>query len=36
MTKKTAYIQEEQKRITGLVTKKFKKYYLSGGKALAF
>ena len=36
MTKKTAYIQLEQKRITGLVTKKFKEYYLTGGTALAF
>jgi predicted nucleotidyltransferase component of viral defense system len=36
MTKKTTYIQEEQKRITGLVTKKFKEYYLTGGTALAF
>ncbi|MDP2654368.1 MAG: nucleotidyl transferase AbiEii/AbiGii toxin family protein [Candidatus Omnitrophota bacterium] len=36
MTKKTAYIQGEQKRITELVTKKFKDYYLTGGTALAF
>lgn len=36
MTKKTIYIQQEQKRIAGLVTKKFKDYYLTGGTALAF
>ena len=36
MTKKTAYILKEQKRITTLVTKKFKDYYLTGGTALAF
>lgn len=36
MDKKTAYIQKEQKRITGLVVKKFKDYYLTGGTALAF
>lgn len=36
MTKKTTYIQEEQKRITGLVANKFKEYYLTGGTALAF
>ncbi len=36
MTKKIAYILKEQKRITALVTKKFKDYYLTGGTALAF
>ena len=36
MTKKTTYILKEQKRITALVTKKFKDYYLTGGTALAF
>jgi len=36
MDKKTAYIQKEQKRITGMVVKKFKDYYLTGGTALAF
>ena len=36
MNKKTTYIQKEQKRITDLVTKKFKDYYLTGGTALAF
>jgi predicted nucleotidyltransferase component of viral defense system len=36
MNKKELYIQKEQKRITGLVTKKFKRYYLTGGTALAF
>ncbi len=29
------YIQKEQKKIAGLVTKKFRPYYLSGGTALA-
>jgi len=36
MNKRTAYIQKEQKRITDLVIKKFKDYYLTGGTALAF
>ncbi|MBF0522877.1 MAG: nucleotidyl transferase AbiEii/AbiGii toxin family protein [Candidatus Omnitrophica bacterium] len=36
MNKKTTYIQEEQRRIASLVTKKFKAYYLTGGTALAF
>ncbi len=31
-----AYIVKEQKRITELVIKKFKDYYLTGGTALAF
>lgn len=30
------YIKSEQKRITDFVTKKFKKYYLTGGTALSF
>ena len=30
------YIQQQQKKITSLVTKKFKNYYLTGGTALAF
>ncbi len=30
------YIKDEQKRITELVTRKFKKYYLTGGTALSF
>ncbi len=30
------YIRAEQKKITALVTKKFKRYYLSGGTALSF
>ncbi len=34
--KKQAYIQNEQKRITDLVIKKFPDYYLTGGTALAF
>lgn len=36
MKDKNSYIKGEQRKITGLVTKKFKKYYLSGGTALAF
>ena len=36
MKNKISYIKGEQKKITGLVTKKFKKYYLSGGTALSF
>ena len=36
MNQTTVYIQKEQKRITKLVTKKFKQYYLTGGTALAF
>lgn len=35
MNKKT-YIQAEQKRITGLVARKYPEYYLTGGTALAF
>ena len=30
------YIQQQQKKITSLVTKQFKNYYLTGGTALAF
>lgn len=30
------YIRKEQKRIAGVVTKNFKKYYLTGGTALSF
>lgn len=36
MKNKNSYIEIEQKRITGLVTKKFKNYYLTGGTALSF
>ncbi len=36
MKNKISYIKSEQKRIAGIVTKKFKKYYLTGGTALAF
>ncbi len=36
MKNEISYIKDEQKRITGIVTKKFKKYYLTGGTALAF
>jgi len=36
MKNEISYIKGEQKRITGIVTKKFKKYYLTGGTALAF
>lgn len=36
MKNKNSYIESEQKRIAGLVTKKFKNYYLTGGTALSF
>ena len=36
MKSKISYIKEEQKRITSMVTGKFKKYYLTGGTALSF
>lgn len=36
MKNEISYIKGEQKRITGIVTKKFRKYYLTGGTALAF
>lgn len=36
MKNKNFYIEAEQKRITDLVTKKFKNYYLTGGTALSF
>lgn len=36
MEKKISYIKGEQKRIAGIVTKKFKRYYLTGGTALSF
>lgn len=36
MKNKISYIKSEQKRITGVVTKNFKKYYLTGGTALSF
>src|SRR5580658_3454148 len=36
MAMKEAYIQKEQRRITDMVTLKFKDYYLTGGTALAF
>ena len=36
MKNKISYIKSEQKRIAGFVTKKFKKYYLTGGTALSF
>lgn len=36
MKNKIAYIKGEQRKITRIVTKKFKKYYLSDGTALAF
>lgn len=36
MENKTSYIRSEQKRITDLVIKNFKKYYLTGGTALSF
>lgn len=34
--KRQEYIRREQKRITNIVTEKFKDYYLTGGTALAF
>ncbi len=34
--KKISHIQTQQRKITELVTNKFKKYYLSGGTALSF
>lgn len=36
MENKISYIRDEQKKITEFVTKNFKKYYLTGGTALAF
>jgi len=36
MGNKISYIKGEQKRIAVMVTKKFRKYYLTGGTALAF
>lgn len=36
MGNKISYIKSEQKRITGFVTKNFKRYYLTGGTALSF
>lgn len=36
MKKENPYIKIEQKRITELVTKEFKNYYLTGGTALSF
>lgn len=36
MKNKNSYIIGEQRRLTELVTKKFKKYYLTGGTALSF
>ena len=36
MKNEISYIKKEQKRITELVTAKFKKYYLTGGTALSF
>ncbi|MBU0694521.1 MAG: nucleotidyl transferase AbiEii/AbiGii toxin family protein, partial [Candidatus Omnitrophica bacterium] len=36
MKNKNSYIEDEQRRITDLVTKKFKNYYLTGGTALSF
>ena len=36
MENKISYIKGEQKKITAMVTKKFKKYYLTGGTALSF
>lgn len=36
MKNKISYIKEQQRKITTMVTKKFKNYYLTGGTALAF
>lgn len=36
MEGKISYIKGEQRKITRIVTKKFKKYYLTGGTALSF
>ena len=36
MGNKISYIESEQKRIAGIVTNKFKEYYLTGGTALSF
>lgn len=36
MKNKISYIKDEQEKITRMVTKKFKKYYLTGGTALSF
>lgn len=36
MRNNNSYIESEQNKITGLVTKKFKNYYLTGGTALSF
>ena len=36
MKAKNSYIENEQRRITEAVTKKYKNYYLTGGTALAF
>ena len=36
MKKKIPYVKSEQKKITKMVTKRFKNYYLTGGTALCF
>src|SRR3989338_7214870 len=36
MKNEISYIKGEQKKVTEFVTKNFKKYYLTGGTALAF
>lgn len=36
MNNKISYIKDEQKKIAGLVTKRHKQYYLTGGTALSF
>jgi len=36
MKDKISYIKDEQRKMTRMVTKKFKKYYLTGGTALSF
>ena len=36
MKNKISYIKSEQRKIARLITKKFRKYYLTGGTALSF
>jgi predicted nucleotidyltransferase component of viral defense system len=36
MSNKISYIESEQKRVTRIVTREFKEYYLTGGTALSF
>lgn len=36
MKNNISYIKSKQRKITGIVTKKFREYYLTGGTALSF